>query len=128
MINQKFLPLKPHEDIANTLKKVLLKYKLYNYILVHAIDKFSFGKSIIYSCLLFLFFSFRISAQERQDNAWKAVFLDYSLSTSSTLRLETHLRTRQFFSENDQYLIRPSVNYKIGKYSAQQDLWKRPKK
>ena len=118
MINQKFLPLKSPKDIANMLKKVFLKYNSYNYILVHAIEKFSFGKVIIYSCLLFLFFSFRISAQERQDNAWKAVFLDYSLSTSSTLRLETHLRTRQFFSENDQYLIRPSVNYKIGKYSA----------
>ena len=80
------------------VKKVLLKYNPYNYILVHAIDKFSFGKAIIYSCFIVLiFFSFRINAQERQDNAWKAVFLDYSLSTSSTLRLETHLRTRQFF-------------------------------
>ena len=59
-----------------------------------------------------------IMAQERQDNAWKSIFLDYSLSSSSTLRLETHLRTRQFFSENDQYLIRPSLNFRLGKFSA----------
>lgn len=62
--------------------------------------------------------SWRSSAQERQDNAWKALFTDYSLNSSTTLRLETHVRTRQFFVENDQYLLRPSVSFKLGNNTA----------
>ena len=58
------------------------------------------------------------NAQERQDNAWKALFTDYSLKNSTTLRLETHIRTRRFFTENDQYLLRPSVSYKLGNNTA----------
>ena len=57
-------------------------------------------------------------AQERQDNAWKALFTDYSLNSSTTLRLEGHVRTRRFFTENDQYLIRPSIAFKLTKNSA----------
>ena len=76
-------------------------------------------KNYFYLCTaLFLILSFKVGAQERQDNAWKAIFTDYSLSSSSTLRLETHVRTRQFMAENDQYLIRPSISYKVGKYGA----------
>lgn len=71
---------------------------------------------------LFLFLiasiSFQLNAQERQDNGWKALFSDYSLTESKTLRLETHIRTKRFFSENDQYLIRPSVIFNINKYSS----------
>ncbi len=62
--------------------------------------------------------SWKSSAQERQDNAWKALFTDYSLNSSTTLRLETHVRTRQFFVENDQYLLRPSVSFKLGNNTA----------
>lgn len=57
-------------------------------------------------------------AQERQDNAWKAVFTDFSLSATTTLRVETHLRTRRFFAENDQYLFRPSLGVKLNAYSS----------
>ena len=57
-------------------------------------------------------------SQERQDNAWKALFVDYSLTNSRTLRLESHLRTRQFFAENDQYLLRPSISFKLSKHTA----------
>lgn len=73
---------------------------------------------IILGAFIALFFSSQITAQERQDNAWKAVFTDYSLSNSSTIRLETHVRTRDFFANNDQYLIRPSISRKVGKYAA----------
>ena len=69
---------------------------------------------IILGAFIALFFSSQITAQERQDNAWKAVFTDYSLSNSSTIRLETHVRTRDFFATNDQYLIRPSISRKVG--------------
>ncbi|MGB1448812.1 MAG: DUF2490 domain-containing protein [Flavobacteriaceae bacterium] len=70
------------------------------------------------SLFLFIFLQWKGIAQERQDNAWKALFTDYSLSNSSTLRLETHVRTRQFFDENDQYLLRPSISFKVGNNSA----------
>ena len=59
-----------------------------------------------------------IRAQEREDNAWKAIFTDYSLTASAPLRLETHVRTRRFFTENDQYLIRPSIQLKWTKNAA----------
>lgn len=62
--------------------------------------------------------SWKSTAQERQDNVWKALFTDYSLNSSTTLRLETHVRTRQFFAENDQYLLRPSVSFKLGNNTA----------
>ena len=77
-------------------------------------------KKILYSFtfILFSLVSWKSSAQERQDNAWKALFTDYSLSSSSTLRLETHVRTRQFFAENDQYLVRPSISFKLGNNTA----------
>lgn len=57
-------------------------------------------------------------AQERQDNAWKAFFTDFSLSNSSTLRIETHLRTKDFMAENDQYLFRPGFSYKINRFAS----------
>ncbi len=77
-------------------------------------------KKILYTftLLFFSFVSWKSNAQERQDNAWKALFTDYSLSSSTTLRLETHVRTRQFFSENDQYLVRPSIGFKLGNNST----------
>lgn len=77
-------------------------------------------KKILYpfTFILLSLLSWHSSAQERQDNAWKALFTDYSLSSSTTLRLETHLRTKQFFAENDQYLIRPSVSFKLGNNTA----------
>lgn len=77
-------------------------------------------KKILYffTFILLSLVSWKSSAQERQDNAWKALFTDYSLSSSTTLRLETHVRTRQFFAENDQYLLRPSVSFKLGNNSA----------
>lgn len=68
--------------------------------------------------LLLSLVSWKSSAQERQDNAWKALFTDYSLNSSTTLRIETHVRTRQFFAENDQYLLRPSVSFKLGNNTA----------
>ncbi len=72
---------------------------------------------ITFLCLITMFF-FKIKAQERQDNAWKALFSDYSLTASKTLRLETHIRTKRFFAENDQYLIRPSIIFKVNRYSS----------
>ena len=62
-------------------------------------------KYIYLFSLVFITATLQLKAQERQDNVWKAVFMDYSLSNSSTLRLETHVRTRQFLAENDQYLL-----------------------
>ena len=77
-------------------------------------------KKILYSFtfILFILVSWKSLAQERQDNVWKALFTDYSLSSSSTLRLETHVRTRQFLAENDQYLLRPSISFKLGNNTA----------
>lgn len=77
-------------------------------------------KKILYTFtfILLSLVSWKSSAQGRQDNAWKALFTDYSLSSSSTLRLETHVRTRQFFAENDQYLLRPSISFKLGNNTA----------
>ena len=77
-------------------------------------------KKIFYSFTIIVLslLSWKSTAQERQDNAWKALFTDYSLNSSTTLRLETHVRTRQFFAENDQYLLRPSVSFKLGNNTA----------
>ena len=77
-------------------------------------------KKIFYSFTIIVLslVSWKSSAQERQDNAWKALFTDYSLNSSTTLRLETHVRTLQFFAENDQYLLRPSVSFKLGNNTA----------
>jgi hypothetical protein len=47
--------------------------------------------------ILIIFTFWQSNAQEQQNNAWKALFTDFSLTNSKTLRLETHLRTRQFF-------------------------------
>lgn len=79
-----------------------------------------FMKKLLYPFVFsFLFMLPLISVgQERQDNAWKALFTDYSLTTSTTLRLETHLRTRRFFAENDQYLVRPSISFKLSQNTA----------
>ncbi len=68
--------------------------------------------------VLLLFTLWQSSAQEKQNNAWKALFTDLSLTNSTTLRLETHLRTRRFFAENDQYLLRPSISFKLGNNTA----------
>lgn len=72
----------------------------------------------ILSLFLFIFSQWEGIAQERQGNAWKALFTDYSLTNSTTIRLETHLRTRRFINENDQYLLRPSISFKVGNNSA----------
>lgn len=67
--------------------------------------------------ILFLFFLLKLNGQEIQSNAWKALFSDYSLTSSKTFRLETHVRTKRFMTENDQYLIRPSLIYKLNQFS-----------
>lgn len=54
-----------------------------------------------------------VQAQELQSNAWNALFTDYSFTASTTLRLETHFRTRDFYSTRDQILVRPGLSYKI---------------
>ena len=66
---------------------------------------------------LFIISTNVLKSQEKQGNAWKALFSDYSLTSSKTIRLETHIRTKRFIAENDQYLIRPSIIFKINKYS-----------
>ena len=68
--------------------------------------------------ILIIFTFWQSNAQEQQNNAWKALFTDFSLTNSKTLRLETHLRTRQFFGENDQYLFRPSIRFELGNNTA----------
>ena len=40
--------------------------------------------------------AFSVQAQELQSNAWNAWYTDYSITASTTLRLETHFRTRDF--------------------------------
>mgnify|MGYP001273237784 FL=1 len=72
----------------------------------------------IFCFCLVLIFSSQIKAQEHQDNVWKAFFSDYSLTTSKTIRLEKHIRTKRFFSENDQYLLRPSLILKLNQNSS----------
>ena len=67
--------------------------------------------------ILFLLFLLKLNGQEIQSNAWKALFSDYSLTSSKTFRLETHVRTKRFMTENDQYLIRPSLIYKLNQFS-----------
>ena len=72
--------------------------------------------------VVLLFTLWQSSAQEKQNNAWKALFTDLSLTNSTTLRLETHLRTRRFFAENDQYLLRPSISFKLGNKQQEHNL------
>jgi hypothetical protein len=71
-------------------------------------------KSLFLSFLFLLFFG-QSFGQEIQTNAWNALFTDYSLSENETIRLETHYRTKDFYSLEDQYLIRPSYTRKINK-------------
>ena len=71
--------------------------------------------------IIFLFFITLSSlslAQERQDNAWKALFTDFSLTASKTLRIETHVRTKRFMAENDQYLFRPGLTFRLNRFSS----------
>ena len=75
-------------------------------------------KRLIYKIpILFFFFLFKLNGQEIQSNSWKALFSDYSITSSKTFRLETHVRTKRFMTENDQYLIRPSLIYKLNRFS-----------
>lgn len=63
--------------------------------------------------LLFSLPMISLWGQEIQSNAWNAWFTDYSLTSSTTLRLETHYRTRDFYTTRDQILIRPSISFKV---------------
>ena len=55
-----------------------------------------------------------VSAQEAtQTQTWKAVFTDLALDSVSSIRLETHYRTFDFFGSRAQYIIRPSYTKKI---------------
>ncbi len=58
-----------------------------------------------------------VSAQEAtQTQTWKAVFTDLALDSVSSIRLETHYRTFDFFGSRAQYIIRPSYTKKINPY------------
>lgn len=58
----------------------------------------------------------QIHAQESQQyNGWNALFTSYSLTSSSSILLETHYRTKEFYGIQDQILIRPSFSKKISK-------------
>ena len=63
----------------------------------------------------FLFFYLgKSNAQESQSfHAWNALFTSYSLTTSTSLMLETHYRTKNFYATQEQVLIRPSIRRKI---------------
>jgi hypothetical protein len=61
----------------------------------------------------FLFFSLISTAQEMQYNAWNALFTDYSLTSSMSLRVEAHYRTVQFYGKEQQYFVRPQWSYQI---------------
>ena len=66
--------------------------------------------------VLFFLMAIQTQAQESQQyNAWNALFTSYSLTTSSSLVLEKHYRTKSFYSVQDQILIRPSISRKISK-------------
>jgi hypothetical protein len=69
---------------------------------------------------LLLSFSFLIQisiAQEQlQQNTWTAVFADYKLDSLSSVRLELHYRTRDFFGGLEQTIVRPSYVRKINKW------------
>ena len=67
--------------------------------------------------ILTFLFTINLNAQDREDNAWKAFFADYSITASKTIRFETHVRTKRFFTENDQYLLRPSIIFKLNENS-----------
>ncbi len=58
----------------------------------------------------------QIHAQESQQyNGWNALFTSYSLTSSSSILLETHYRTKEFYGIQDQILIRPSFSKKMSK-------------
>ena len=66
--------------------------------------------------VLFFLMAIQTQAQESQQyNAWNALFTSYSLTTSSSLLLEKHYRTKSFYSDQDQILVRPSISRKISK-------------
>ena len=55
--------------------------------------------------------------QEIQYNSWNSFFSDYSITNSNSLRLELHIRSKDFYKSKDQYLIRPSITLKSHKNS-----------
>lgn len=55
--------------------------------------------------------------QEIQYNSWNSFFSDYSITNSNSLRLELHIRSKDFYKSKDQYLIRPSITLKSDKNS-----------
>jgi len=76
-------------------------------------------KTIVILGLFFMALNSRINAQEQQQfNAWNALFTSYSLTTSNSLLLETHYRTKEFYRTQDQILIRPSFRRKISKNAS----------
>ncbi|CAI8181887.1 MAG: Uncharacterised protein [SAR116 cluster bacterium] len=68
-----------------------------------------------YSFFCAFFFLTYVGAQETTQT-WKAVFTDLALDSVSSIRLETHYRTFDFFGERAQYIIRPSYTKKINPY------------
>lgn len=66
-----------------------------------------------YFHIIMLLSSFSVWGQKIQSNAWNAWFTDYSLTVSTSIRLETHYRTKDFYNKRDQILIRSGIAYKI---------------
>ena len=72
--------------------------------------------SILVGLLLITIGVQQTKAQESQQyNAWNALFTSYSLTSSNSVLLETHYRTKEFYGTQDQILIRPSFSRKISK-------------
>lgn len=69
---------------------------------------------------LILFFSVGselvLAQTSPQTQTWKAVFADLALDSVSSIRLETHYRTFDFFGSRAQTIIRPSYTKKISPY------------
>ncbi|MDA0774413.1 MAG: DUF2490 domain-containing protein [Bacteroidetes bacterium] len=76
----------------------------------------NFSKHTTLPFLFLIFFGLNAWGQDFvTSNAWNAVFTTKSLTASTSIQLELHNRTQQFYAAQDQYLIRPNIGYRLNK-------------
>ena len=72
-------------------------------------------KNIAYLLLSVSLFSYSQNSDIHSYSSWSTVIVDYNINTSFYLKNEVHLRRTNFLSDWQQFIIRPSIHYKLNK-------------
>lgn len=67
-----------------------------------------------YLLFIVLFLGTSLKGQDLvTSNAWNAIFTTQTLTASSSIQLELHKRTQEFYDAPDQILVRPNFGYRV---------------